>query len=394
MPSQPAADSIIVLDPDAREARQIANWLRSAGLGMISTARTSDEAIFMLGRQRPCLLIIDEMITEIAERRLLSHIASCGHQTAPAIVRLIGAGTNDPLAVGRAMAAEAVQKPLSPHEVVVRVGTAMQRPDLVGRMDRDRDQSVEHLAAARRMQLGLLPSPDQIAHLQANCKVGIAGICHSGEAVGGDFWGIWPTGRGRFAVALADFAGHGLSAALNTFRLHAILSEQTLPRGMPVRMTSLLNQRLKVLLPRGHYATMIYAQIDPAGRRIAWCSAGGPQPMFVSASGWKDLPGSGLPLGVSAGAKYRGSTATMPEAGVLCMFSDGLYESGPGSEDVPREEIAAALTGPAALAAAGDVAAATDQAIRALEKLRMKYECLDHSDDVMAVCVALGPSPA
>jgi hypothetical protein len=34
-----AAAPIIVLDPDPQEARQIADWLRHAGLGMISTAR-------------------------------------------------------------------------------------------------------------------------------------------------------------------------------------------------------------------------------------------------------------------------------------------------------------------------------------------------------------------
>jgi sigma-B regulation protein RsbU (phosphoserine phosphatase) len=381
---------IIVLDPDAREARQVADWLRSAGLGQISTARTCDEAIFMLGRQRASLLIIDERVPETAERRLLSHIAKYGREPAPAIVRLICAGSANPLMMGRAMATEAVQKPLSAHDVVVRVGTALQRPDLLGRMDRDRDQSAEHLAAARRMQLGLLPTAGQLADLEAECGVGVAGFCHSGDAVGGDFWGAWPTGRGRLALAVADFAGHGLSAALNTFRLHAILSEQTLPRGMPVRMTTLLNQRLHGMLPRGHYATMIYAQIDPTGRRVAWCSAGGPPPMFVSADGRTDLPGRGLPLGVAAGAVYRRVLIRLPAAGILCMFSDGLFESGPGAIDVPRQAIAQALMPAAACAAAGHLAEASRQATRALEDLRGRYVAMDHSDDVMAVCLAIG----
>ena len=55
-----APSPIIVLGPDPREARQLADWLRSAGLGMVSTARTCDEAIFVLGSQRADLLIIDE----------------------------------------------------------------------------------------------------------------------------------------------------------------------------------------------------------------------------------------------------------------------------------------------------------------------------------------------
>ena len=360
---------------------------------MIFTARTCDEAMFVLGRQRASLLIIDEQMPEAAERRLLHHIASGSDAPAPALVRLMCAGSANPLALGRAMAVETVQKPLVAHEVVLRVGTALQRPDLLGRMDRDRDQSAEHLATARRMQLGLLPTDSQLDVLQRECAIGIAGFCRSGEAVGGDFWGAWPTGRGRFALALADFAGHGLSAALNTFRLHAILSEQTLPRGAPARMTHLLNRRLHDLLPRGQYATMVYAQLDPATRRIAWCSAGGPPPMFVSSTGEaEELSARGLPLGVKSDAVYRGHHARLAGPGILCMFSDGLYESGAGSPEIAREAIAAALGEAAVLAAAGHLADATRQAARELERLRDRHRCFDHSDDIMAICVALGPS--
>ncbi len=380
---------IIVLDPDVREAQQVAGWLRSAGLGRISAIATTDEAIFMLGRQRPGLLIIDERVPVNAERRLLRHIAACGH--APPLVRLVDAAHVEPSGGDRAAAAELIRKPLLAHDVVVRIGTAMERPDLLGQLDRKRDEAAEHLAAARRMQLGLLPDDIQLAALQGACGVGLTGFCRSGEAVGGDFWGAWPTGRGRFAVALADFAGHGLSAAVNTFRLHAILSEQALPRGMPARMARLLNRRLHSLLPRGHYATMVYAQIDPATRRLAWCSAGGPPPIFVSASGWVELPGRGVPLGVVAGATYGSTLTRLPSAGILCLFSDGLYESGAEAPEIPRHTIAAAL-GPAAdAAAAGHLAHASELGARALEHLRDQHPCGDYSDDVMAVCVALGP---
>jgi sigma-B regulation protein RsbU (phosphoserine phosphatase) len=108
---------------------------------------------------------------------------------------------------------EVVSKPLAAHDVVVRVGTALQRPDLLGRMDRERDQSEANLEVARRMQLGLLPTLEQIAALQEHCAGCLSAFYRPGDAVGGDFWGAWPTGEGRLALALVDFAGHGLSAA-------------------------------------------------------------------------------------------------------------------------------------------------------------------------------------
>ena len=384
---------IIVLDPDVREARRISDWLRSAGLGTILMARTCEEAIFVLGRQNVSLLIIDESLPPSAELRVLRHITADHTRTPPPLVRLIGNGSTNPLALGRMMASEVVQKPLELHDVVVRVGTALQRNDLLGHLDRDRNQSADHLETARRMQLGLLPTNEQIGVLQTECGVGLAGLCRSGEAVGGDFWAAWPTGRGRLALAVVDFAGHGLSAALNTFRLHAILSEQTLPRGAPRRMTTVLNRRLHALLPRGHYATMIYAQIDPASYRVVWSSAAGPPPIFVSASGGTmDLSGRGLPLGIKADAAFQSYRACLPGPGILCLFSDGLYECGASAPDISREKIAAALAGAARLAGEARLTEAAQLGVHALESLRDDHLCLDHSDDVMAICAAIGPA--
>jgi sigma-B regulation protein RsbU (phosphoserine phosphatase) len=266
----------------------------------------------------------------------------------------------------------------------------MQRPDLIGRLDNARDQTAQHLEAARQMQIGLLPTPDQLSRLCADLGVGVAALYRSGEAVGGDFWGLWPTGRGRFALAIADFAGHGLSAALNTFRLHALLSEQTLPRGQPTRMTALLNQRLHELLPRGQYATMVYLHIDPGTRSAVWCSAGGPPPMFVSAAHSHDLAGRGLPLGVRAGAVYRRQWMRFPGPGLLTVFSDGLFESGSHDPDVARTDIADALAEPARLAAGGSLMAAARDGVDRLEALRDRHPCPGYSDDIMAICIAFG----
>ena len=397
-PSQGAPElpaPIMVLDPDAQEARRIADWLRSAGLGTILTARTCDEAIFMLGRQPVSLLIIDESVHASSERRVLRHITADHARAPPPLVRLVGENDGTSSAPARTMASEVVHKPLDLHEIVVRVGTALQRNDLLGHLDRDRSQPADHLETARRMQLGLLPTEQQLDRLQAECGIGLAGLCRSGEAVGGDFWAAWPTGRGRLALAVVDFAGHGLSAALNTFRLHAILSEQTLPRGAPQRMTALLNRRLHALLPRGHYATMIYAQIDPASYRIAWSSAAGPPPIFVSAAGGAiDLSGRGLPLGIKVDASFQGYRTRLPGPGVLCMFSDGLYESGPDAAEIPREEIAGALREAARLAGDARLTEAAQTGVRGLETLRDLHARPGHSDDVMVVCLAIGPAGA
>jgi sigma-B regulation protein RsbU (phosphoserine phosphatase) len=351
MPLEHSVAPVIVLHPDPGESARVATWLRTAGLGAISTARTCDEAIFMLGSRSATLLIIDEQVTERSERRLLQHIAGSGHAIAPALVRLGGQASAAWPGAGRALATEIIQKPLLDHDVVARVGSAIQRPDLITQFRRAREMSRDHLEAAQQMQVRLLPTADQLHGLEQQCGVGLAALYDAGEAVGGDFWSIWPLGGQCFALAVVDFAGHGLSAALNTFRIHALLSEHTLPRDQPGQMTAILNERLHALLPRGQYATMIYLVVDPAKHRIVWCSAGGPNPMVVAAGGEIELAATGLSLGVKAGAIYQTHSAQLPGAGILCVFSDGLFESGPDMPDVPRDAIAAALAASFDLAA-------------------------------------------
>src|ERR1700709_660797 len=94
----PGAAPIIVITPDLEGAQSIAGWLRGAGLRAISTVRTSDEAIFMLGRGSPGLLILDEKISGRAEGRLLRHLRA--FNGLPPLVRMIAEGTANPLAAG------------------------------------------------------------------------------------------------------------------------------------------------------------------------------------------------------------------------------------------------------------------------------------------------------
>ena len=384
-----------MLAPDLREARLVAGWLRAAGLGEILAARTCDEAIFLIGRALPNLLIIDQQIAAHAEERLLQHIRDNGHAASPALVRLIGETAADCVGSGRPAAAEVIRKPLSAHDVVLRVGAALQRSDLLGHLDRSRDIAAENLDSARRMQLGLLPTASQIRHVQQLCRVGVASFYRTGEEVGGDFWGVWPTTRRNFALAVVDFAGHGLGAALNTFRIHALFGERGLPRSQPGRMATLLNKRLHGTLPPGHFAAMSYLHIDAARREIGWCSAAAPPPLFVAADGTTtDLPGRGLPLGISLQSEYKTHVVPFTGSGVLAVFSDGLFESGPDAPEVPRSAMAEALAEPARAASAADLSVAAELGATRLRELRDGYANTNYSDDVVVVCLAFGPPSA
>jgi sigma-B regulation protein RsbU (phosphoserine phosphatase) len=129
-------------------------------------------------------------------------------------------------------------------------------------------------------------------------------------------------------VFLADFAGHGATAALNTFRLHALIHEHRNLHHDPCRLLAMLNDRLVGMLSPGQFATFFYAVLETSADRLRFASAGAPPPIIaLGRNGSTDLiEASGLPLGVIRGAEYQLHKCAFPSDSTLLMFSDGLSE--------------------------------------------------------------------
>jgi CheY-like chemotaxis protein len=184
------------------------------------------------------------------------------------------------------------------------------------------------MESARAMQSELLPPAAELAWLAQRYGVHVSGFFETSSTLGGDLWGLDPLDDHRLALWLADFSGHGVTAALNTFRLHALLEHATADRDRPAVFLGELNQRLIGLLPRGQYATMLYGVVDMRDGMFRYAAAAAPRPL-VACPGRPLAPGdgSGLPLGVSRSAVYVDRELALPPGGVLFLYSDALPES-------------------------------------------------------------------
>jgi sigma-B regulation protein RsbU (phosphoserine phosphatase) len=381
---------IIVLMENTLLARETAGWLRDVGLGPVETARSADEAIFMTGSGFPPVLVIDDIMAPRAGRRLLEHVVrfDSGRQLVQAYCCAIA--RDDSRMRQYWPRSFSVLGRLSPALLLPPLGTALGRPDLVTRFEQTRDKEAQARDAARTMQRALLPSRAHLEAIEALHNIAIASLYESDDFVGGDLWGAWPAGADGVAVALLDFAGHGLSAALNTFRIHVLLSDITMPHQRPGDIVTILNEKLHPLLPCGHYACLVHLCLDPRARRVTWCGAGIPYPLFAGADGSIDLVAPGLPLGVRAASQYEQQQMQLPGPGVLAVFSDGLIECGAEGADIPREAIAAALAPSASLAARGYLSEAAASGVKSLEALRHYYPRGSYADDIVAICIAVG----
>jgi len=188
----------------------------------------------------------------------------------------------------------------------------------------------EDLAAARRMQQDLLPDADTVAAIQARYGVRMDSHFETSSELGGDLFGMHHIDDRRFALWIVDFAGHGVAAALNTFRLHALLTEYPDWRRHPGEYLSLLGARLADLLPTGQYATAFYGVIDVAADTLRYAAAATPPPLFVdTASGRMTRgDGAGLPLGITAASVYETREVPLPPGHMVFLYSDALLECG------------------------------------------------------------------
>lgn len=208
-----------------------------------------------------------------------------------------------------------------------RMITQLERQELLLRLAREQARLSEELEEARQMQLALQPDPALTASVRDRLGLRVEGVLEPSEAVGGDVWGCFEVGGDRLGVFAFDFSGHGIKAALNSFRLHALIEDHPELRDNPAGLLERLNTALMPMLPRGHYATMFYGIVDPAACRLDWSAAGAPQPLLQAGGQARFLDTTGVPLGLRKTSEYVNRSTDFKPGSVLFVYSDAMSEA-------------------------------------------------------------------
>ncbi len=193
----------------------------------------------------------------------------------------------------------------------------------------------EDLKIARTMQAELMPPAALLERVRDSLGARVSGYFETSSDLGGDIWGLEPLDDHRFCLWLADFSGHGVTSAMNTFRLHTLL-QNVAERDRPAAFLAAVNARLAGLLPVGQFATMLYGVVDVAARSFVYSGAAAPHPLVVEAGSLRTVigDGSGLPLGITKAARYVERRLDLAPGAVLFMASDALAESPAEDGDV------------------------------------------------------------
>jgi len=207
--------------------------------------------------------------------------------------------------------------------------------------DRQLGSLSAQLSTAREIQKSLLP-PKSLH--PAACPHAVRYIPM--DAVGGDLYDFIPIDADRFAVLVADVAGHGIPAALLSTMLKTAAA-QCRVAGEPGRVVEEINRRLHGQLD-GYLVTLVYAVVDTRARRLALSNAGHPAPLLRRRCepAAAELGSADAAIGVIENESYATARVGLESGDRLVFYTDGLTEAeSPDGEPFSIDRVKQLLAG-------------------------------------------------
>ncbi|MBL4666423.1 MAG: SpoIIE family protein phosphatase [Sneathiella sp.] len=322
--------NILVVDDAALIRELIGAYLQSAGYNNISYAFNGKNALDLIDENIPDLVILDlempvmdgfevcKKLRSRPETKNLPILIQSGRDTATDLTKAFSYGASD-----------MVLKPVKKYEILARIKVHLENQIFVRKLTAYHDRVASELEQARRLQVDICPTKQDLKEYLQNYNVDIGWYYEPSSEIGGDIGGIFPIDKNRIAFYIADFSGHGVAAALNTFRLQSWLASASKLYTHPEKLLSELNNFLHSNLASGSYATMLFFCLDIKKRELTYSAAGSQQPLVQYPNLEEEfqlLSSKGMPLGLRKDWTYNSTTIPFDQNTRLMIYSDALVE--------------------------------------------------------------------
>lgn len=183
----------------------------------------------------------------------------------------------------------------------------------------------QELQTARDVQARFLPH-----HLPIVGTLDYYGECRPAGEVGGDLFDFILRRDGTLVTSIGDVSGKGVPAAI------LMAGVQSSLRNLAGRehdglgpLIGELNRMVYDVSPDNLYVTLFCAEIDTAGRRLRYVSAGHESALLMRQTTGRiqRLESTGAVLGLSSRAVYQQRTLSLEPGDVLLAFTDGIPEA-------------------------------------------------------------------
>ena len=149
--------------------------------------------------------------------------------------------------------------------------------------------------------------------------------------IGGDYYDLFSLQGERWGIAIGDVSGNGIGAALLMASLQGSLRAQVLhPHSDLSALMADVNQLVHASSPTHFFASLFYAEYQPATRVLRYVNAGHNPPIVLRPRHGRceifRLNAGGTPVGISADAEFTTATFQLQVGDVLVGYTDGITE--------------------------------------------------------------------
>jgi sigma-B regulation protein RsbU (phosphoserine phosphatase) len=338
-------NSRVLIVDDSKFNRQIlARFVGWAGVSQIEFAVDGVEGLEKVKSFQPDLILVDFAMPRMGGIELTQALRKePEYADLPILLQTTLNSDQQRVACFKAGATDILSMPINPGECIARVRLHLEKLILFREMRKFRERVESELKLARAMQAALIPDARKINALIEPRHLQMEALFEPSSELGGDFWNIFEYSDTAIGVINVDFSGHGINAAINTFRLHTIIERTPVKGRMPGEWLAEINSALKDVLPMGQFATAFYGIFDTATDMLTYAGSGAPSPIMGNPDGSLELlDTSGLFLGVSKRTTYEDRTHPFPKGSFLLTYSDALIEETvPGVEALGEEGLLA-----------------------------------------------------
>lgn len=180
------------------------------------------------------------------------------------------------------------------------------------------------LELAQSVQKSLLPQ-----ELPSVDGLEIAAYSRPAEIVTGDYFDFYRFQDGRIGAAIADAAGHGVSAGLQIAGLQSLMRALTSVSSSPAEVMQRIHGLYRHNFRFTTLVSLFLMAIDPADGNLSYVNAGHNPPLLSQpgSSRTEALMPTGPALGLTEQAEYLERSARLDPGRALTLYTDGLPEA-------------------------------------------------------------------
>jgi sigma-B regulation protein RsbU (phosphoserine phosphatase) len=160
----------------------------------------------------------------------------------------------------------------------------------------------------------------------------IAAFSRPAQIVGGDYFDFIGFNNGFHGLAIADVAGHGISASLHMASIQALLRTLVPINQSPAAVMSQVHKLFIHNIRFETFVTFFIGAFDSSAKTLTFCNAGHQPPLLLRKSKIKEgsivkLQPTGAAIGLVEDAEFAEKTVDLQQDDLLVLYTDGVIEA-------------------------------------------------------------------